>query len=107
MPIPALSGCPASHRRKAGWWPICRDRGGGLAVWRHSVIRFLLQRSRIFPGRAPQFLNDASARFLLRRVGGGYSFVHRLLLDHLASRETAATAVLATRAHRSEDIHPE
>jgi hypothetical protein len=21
---------------------------------------------------------------LLRRVGGGYSFVHRLLLDHLA-----------------------
>jgi hypothetical protein len=45
---------------------------------------------RTFPGRAPQFLNDASARFLLRRVGGGYSFVHRLLLDHLASREAVA-----------------
>jgi hypothetical protein len=57
---------------------------GGLAVWRHFVIRFLLQRSHTFPWRAPQFLNDASTRFLLRRIGGGYSFTHRLLLDHLA-----------------------
>ncbi len=57
---------------------------GGLAVWRHSVIRFLLRRSHTFPMLAPQFLDDAVARFLLRRVGGGYSFVHRLLLDHLA-----------------------
>jgi len=55
---------------------------GGLAVLRHYTIRLLLQRSRTFPGRAPQFLDDAVARFLLRRVGGGYSFTHRLLLDH-------------------------
>ena len=61
---------------------------GGLAVWRHSVIRLLLWRSQAFPGRAPQFLNDACARFLLRRVGGGYSFIHRLLLDYfVATRE--------------------
>jgi hypothetical protein len=61
---------------------------GGLAVLRHYTIRFLLWRSRAFPGSAPQFLDDATARFLLRRVGGGYSFTHRLLLDHFADEET-------------------
>ena len=57
---------------------------GGLAAFRHYIIRFLLWRSRMFPGIASQFLDDATARILLRRIGGGYSFVHRLLLDHLA-----------------------
>jgi serine/threonine protein kinase len=61
---------------------------GGLAVWRHCVIRFLLRRAHGFPWNAPQFLDDATARILLRRVGGGYSFTHRLLLDHLADVET-------------------
>jgi serine/threonine protein kinase len=65
---------------------------GGLAAFRHYVIRFLLWRSRIFPWSAPQFLNDATARFLLRRVGGGYSFAHRLLLDHLAVQGERPTA---------------
>jgi len=61
---------------------------GGLAVWRHYVIRFLLWHSRAFSGQAPRFLDDACARFLLRRVGGGYSFMHRLLLDYfVATRE--------------------
>jgi serine/threonine protein kinase len=61
---------------------------GGLAAFRHYVIRFLLWRSHIFPWRVPQFLNDATVRFLLRRVGGGYSFTHRLLLDHFGNVET-------------------
>jgi hypothetical protein len=60
---------------------------GGLAVLRHFTIRQLLWRSHTFPWQAPQFLDDASARFLLRRVGGGYSFVHRLLLDHFANMD--------------------
>jgi hypothetical protein len=60
---------------------VCMSMGG-LAVWRHYVIRFLLWRTHTFPRRAPQFLDDACARFLLRRVGGGYSFMHRLLLDY-------------------------
>jgi hypothetical protein len=70
-----------------GGWLVCISMGG-LAVWRHSVMRLLLWRSHTFPGRAPQFLDDACARFLLRRVGGGYSFIHRLLLDYfVATRE--------------------
>src|SRR5262249_47280385 len=64
---------------------------GGLAVWQHYIIRLLLSSFRTFPMRAPQFLHDATTRFLLRRVGGGYSFSHRLLLDYLADTETRAT----------------
>jgi serine/threonine protein kinase len=64
---------------------------GGLAVWRHCVIRFLLRRTQSFPWNAHQFLDDATARILLRRVGGGYSFTHRLLLDHLADMKTGTT----------------
>jgi serine/threonine protein kinase len=65
---------------------------GGLAIWRHYVIRWLLWRSHTLPWKAPQFLDDATARFLLRRVGGGYSFAHRLLLDHLADTEATPKA---------------
>jgi hypothetical protein len=60
---------------------------GGLAVWRHYLIRLLLRRALIFPLNACRFLEDATARILLRRFGGGYHFTHRLLLDALAEAE--------------------
>jgi hypothetical protein len=69
---------------------------GGLAVLRHFSIRLLLWRSHTFPWPAPQFLDDSCARFLLRRVGGGYSFTHRLLLDHFADMETQKLRPLHT-----------
>lgn len=50
----------------------------------HYILRFWLGRTHLFPWKAVPFLNDATTRILLRRVGGGYSFTHRLLLDHLA-----------------------
>jgi hypothetical protein len=58
---------------------------GSLAVWRHYLIRFLLRCTRTFPLNVSQFLDDATARILLRRLGGGYRFTHRLLLDALAN----------------------
>jgi hypothetical protein len=58
---------------------------GGLTVLRHYVIRWLLARHRIFPWRAQAFLDDATTRILLRRVGGGYSFIHRRLQDYFAN----------------------
>jgi hypothetical protein len=57
---------------------------GGLMVWRHYLIRFLHQRAQAFPWKGPQFLDTAKTCILLKRVGGGYSFIHRLLLDFLA-----------------------
>ncbi len=57
---------------------------GLLAVVKHFILRIWLWRTRVFPLNAPRFLDDARARILLRRIGGGYSFTHRLLLDHFA-----------------------
>ena len=58
---------------------------GGWAVLRHAALRWLLRRRQIFPWHAQAFLNDATARILLRRVGGGYSFIHRLLLEYFTT----------------------
>lgn len=62
---------------------------GGLTILRHYVIRWLLARSHRFPWPAQAFLDDATARILLQRVGGGYRFMHRLLLDYFADLETS------------------
>jgi hypothetical protein len=58
---------------------------GGLACLRHYILRFLLWRAGSAPWRYAQFLDYAAGRGLLRRVGGGYIFIHRLLLEYFAS----------------------
>jgi hypothetical protein len=62
--------------------------GGGLTVLQHYILRLLLWRTHTFPLEVQTFLDDATARILLRHVGGGYSFTHRLLLDHFADLYT-------------------
>jgi len=54
---------------------------GGLACLRHGVLRFLLWRAGSIPWNYPRFLDYAAEHILLRKVGGGYIFIHRLLLD--------------------------
>ena len=69
---------------------------GGLMVWlifglrqilQHYTLRFWLWRTGVFPFHVIAFLEDACARHLLRRVGGSYQFMHRLLLDYFADLE--------------------
>jgi serine/threonine protein kinase len=60
---------------------------GGIAVWRHGVIRLLLRRAGAFPRHYVRFLDEAANCILLQKIGGGYSFVHRLLLEYFASLE--------------------
>jgi hypothetical protein len=62
--------------------------GGGLACERHHVLRILLWRGRAIPWNYARFLDFASESILLRKVGGGYIFLHRLLLDYFANLET-------------------
>jgi hypothetical protein len=61
---------------------------GGLACIQHFVLRLILSRSRFAPWNYARFLDYATERLFLRKVGGGYIFVHRLLLDYFAARET-------------------
>src|SRR5205814_7156375 len=58
---------------------------GGEACVKHFVLRFFLWRSKLVPWNYPEFLDYAAECILLRKVGGGYIFVHRLLLDYFAS----------------------
>lgn len=69
---------------------------GGETVIRHYVLRWLLARQGVLPfpfkDRALIAYLDAMAdRILLRRVGGGWVFIHRTLLDYFAALHPDAT----------------
>lgn len=66
---------------------------GGLATIQHVILRWFLWRTGTTP-RPRQyiaFLNYATACILLRRFGGGYIFIHRLLQDYFASLEPGSS----------------
>jgi len=48
-----------------------------IIVWNNSA-----------PWHYAAFLDDAAERILLRKVGGGYTFIHRYLLDYFARLES-------------------
>jgi hypothetical protein len=51
------------------------------------MLRFWLWRTGTLPWNIVTFLNEATERLLLRKVGKDYGFIHALLLDHFASLE--------------------
>ncbi len=59
-------------------------QGSGIACLKHFTLRLLLWGYRYTPWNYAQFLNEACDRILLQKVGGGYVFVHRSLLEHFA-----------------------
>lgn len=67
----------------AGFWVV----NGGVACIQHLLLRIFLWRAGYTPWNYSRFLDSAAARILLHKVGGGYIFVHRLLLDYFASLE--------------------
>jgi hypothetical protein len=58
---------------------------GGLDIIQHYILRLILWIERDVPRNYPQFLDYCVDRIFLRRVGGGYIFIHRLLLEHFAA----------------------
>jgi NACHT domain/TIR domain len=62
-------------------------RTGFAAFLQHFVLRFFLWRLGLLPWDLVAFLDEATERLLLRKVGGSYIFVHRLLLDVLATQK--------------------
>jgi hypothetical protein len=71
---------------------------GGKEVVRHFTLRVMLWLSGALPFRLARFLDYAAGRLqILQKVGGGYIFVHRLLLEHFAEQRTGS-ALLGTAA---------
>lgn len=57
---------------------------GGIAWIEHYTLRWYLWRAGFIPANYVRFLNTASEYALMRKVGGGYMFTHRLVLEHFA-----------------------
>ena len=69
-------------------WPIvvCTGGllGGGSACIKHVALRLMLYSAGDSPRSYADFLDYATERLFLRKVGGGYIFIHRMLLEHFA-----------------------
>jgi hypothetical protein len=70
---------------------------GGSAALNHYTFRWMLYRNGCLPLRPVPFLDYCAERIFLRKVGGGYIFVHRLLMEHFASQDTEALEETAKR----------
>jgi hypothetical protein len=65
---------------------------GGRAVLQHITLRYLFERNGTLPFSDRDLialLDHAASLLFLRRVGGGWIFIHRMLLDHLADKYEA------------------
>ncbi len=61
---------------------------GGSACIQHAVLYRLLVRNGHIPRNLVNFLDYAAERIFLRKVGGGYIFVHRMLLEYFARQRS-------------------
>jgi NACHT domain len=61
--------------------------GGGVPCIKHLVLRLILHRNNDIPWNYASFLNYATQRGFLQRVGGGYIFFHPMLQKHFARME--------------------
>lgn len=62
--------------------------GGGMACIQHFILRIFLYRQNFIPWNYAQFLDYAYECNFLQKVGGGYIFIHRMLMEHFAKIDT-------------------
>jgi ribosomal protein L40E len=65
---------------------LLSTQGAGFVCFKHLILRLLLWRSGYIPWNYARFLDYASERLLMKKVGGGYIFYHRMLMEHFAQR---------------------
>ncbi len=68
-----------------GW--LCGGGGSGIVLIQHSILRFMLHRQGRISRNYAQFLDYAKDLRLLKKVGGGYVFYHRMLMEHFARKK--------------------
>lgn len=56
----------------------------GVACIQHLILRIVLYCNGYIPWNYANFLDYATDRIFLQKVGGGYIFIHRTLRDHFA-----------------------
>jgi hypothetical protein len=58
---------------------------GGEDAIKHYTLRLILWWKGYAPFNYAKFLDYATKLIFLRKVGGGYIFIHRMLMEHLAA----------------------
>ena len=79
---------------------------GGETCVRHFVLRRCIIRNGLIPWNYVGFLDHAADRTLLRKLGGGYAFVPRMLLEHFAA-QYVEPSVERQRITKSSSIESE
>ncbi len=64
---------------------------GGAACIQHFNLRLILCLKDRIPWNYARFLDYASQHLLMKKVGGGYIFYHRMLMEHFAQINPVAT----------------
>jgi hypothetical protein len=65
--------------------PLLAGLAGGIFAFRNYVLLFYLWLTRLGPLRYTSFLDEATQRIFLTRVGGSYVFKHRMLQEYLGN----------------------
>lgn len=74
---------------------VAWGRLGGLDYLAHYCLRFVLRRCGYIPRDYVRFLNYAATDLgFLQKVGGGYVFMHRYLLEYFAGSEPISSAAM-------------
>ena len=61
--------------------------GGGKAYLQHFTLRAILYSQDCIPWNYTRFLDYATELVFMQKVGGGYIFIHRMVLEHFARME--------------------
>ena len=80
---------------------------GGKTIMQHYVLRMMLSRENILPyplrdTRLAAYLDDMADRILLRRIGGGWEFIHRYLHDYFAAQNPNHTSESTASTHEAK-----
>jgi hypothetical protein len=78
---------------------------GGLGCLQHGILRFMLWQTGALPLKLTDFLDSAADSALLHRVGGGYIFFHRLLLEYFAALNHKQIRI-RSKDHKSSETGP-
>ncbi len=60
---------------------------GGDAVLKHYILRYFLNDKNYITWKIVPFLDYATDQIVLRKIGGGYIFIHRSLMEHISELE--------------------
>jgi hypothetical protein len=67
---------------------------GGSAVIKHYALRLILWLKGYAPFNFIKFLDQCARLIFLKKVGGGYIFIHRMLLDYFAELDTPRNSAI-------------